>query len=313
MLLVLVALVHVLSTAYRLLVLRLPPHILLLTNDLRDLLHGVRHRLGRADESPAMGRFTYQEKLLYWAVVWSVLILIVSGLMMWNPIATTRFLTGQLIPAAKRAHASEALLLLMVGVGWHVWHVLKQRNWSIFTGLLSETEMIRSHPLEWDAIMEGRDRLPLDLGAVRLRRRRFVPLASLLTLALAGCLVVFVGFEQTVVITHDERQPISTSSNPGSSALLADDPASPAEMSVPEWSVDIRPLLVEECGECHNSDSDLDLTDYEAILAGDGLVIPGDPGQSALVIAQSSGDHPGQLSGDDLTMVMVWVMNGASR
>jgi cytochrome b subunit of formate dehydrogenase len=306
-----VALFHALDTAYRFFVLRLPPHVLLLARDLRDLLHGLRHRLGRADEPPDMGRFTYYEKLLYWAVVWSVLVLVVTGLVMWNPIFATRFLTGEIIPAAKRAHGSEALLMLMVGVGWHVWHVvIRQRNWSIFTGVLTEPQQIRHHGIEWDAIMAGRDRLPLDLMATRRRKRIFFPVAALVGLALAGGIAYFVSFEETAVITHEERQPVDRRSASAADPL----PAVPAtiEADVPMWRADVAPLLRAECGECHGTGSALDLTGYDSLM-GSGLIVPGDPAGSALVLVQATRDHPGQLLGDELATVIVWIANGAPR
>jgi len=314
-----VALFHALDTAYRFYVLRLPPHVLLLRSDLRDLLHGLRHRLGRADDPPDMGRFTYYEKLLYWAVVWSVLVLVVTGLAMWNPIAITRFLTGEIIPAAKRAHGSEALLVLIVGVGWHVWHVvIQQRNWSIFTGVLTEPQQIRYHGIEWDAIMAGRDRLPLDMMATRRRKRIFFPVAALAGLALAGGIGFFVSFEETAVITHGERQPVEK----GGADAVVPLPAAPAtvgaapSLPAPTWRADVGPLLRAECGECHGTGSALDLTDYDAILSGappGPVVVPGDPASSALVLVQAARDHPGQLSGDELATVIVWIADGAPR
>lgn len=316
-LLALVACAHVLGTAYRFVVLRLPPHMLLLTSDMRDLMQGIRHRLGRAKEPPDMGRFTYAEKLLYWTVVWSVTVLMVTGLLMWNPIAATRFLTGQIIPAARQAHGSEALLLLMVGVGWHVWHVaVKQRNWSIFTGQMTEVEMIRRHPLEWDAIMDGRDRLPLDVAVTRHRRRRFLLIATPLTLAVIGCAVAFLGFQQTAIVTHPEREPVAVSVEEGSEIRQLAPPDSPGERPVPTWSGDIRPMLAGACSACHNQDDSLPLTDYDDLLAGAGegqIVVPGQPGQSVLVTVQAGGGHPGQLTGDQLATVIVWIENGAPR
>jgi cytochrome b subunit of formate dehydrogenase len=313
-LLALEAIVHVISTAYRFVVLRLPPHMLLLASDLRDLLQGVRHRLGRAKEPPDMGRYTYYEKLLYWAVVWSVAALGITGLVMWNPITPTRFLSGQVIPAAKRAHGSEALLLLMVGVGWHVWHVaVKQRNWSMFTGQMTETDMIRHHPLEWDAIMDGRDRLPLDVTITRHRRRRFILMAAPLTLVAIGLLAAYLGLQPaavtTVVVTNAERQPLEAR-DAAAIITLPVEGLSPGGYPAPVWIDDIQPLLVETCGECHNEEEGLNLTDYDGLV---NVVVPGDPSQSELVAAQASGDHPGQLTGDELATVIIWIGNGAPR
>jgi len=56
-----------------------------------------------------MGRFTFEEKAEYWALVWGTVIMALTGFMMWNPIATAKFLPGEVYPAAKAAHGAEAV------------------------------------------------------------------------------------------------------------------------------------------------------------------------------------------------------------
>ena len=96
-----------------------------------------------------MGRFTFEEKVEYWSLLWGTVIMVATGFALWNPIATARFLPGQWIPAALAAHGGEALLAVLAIVVWHGYGVhLRHFNRSMFTGSLSEAEMRQEHPLE---------------------------------------------------------------------------------------------------------------------------------------------------------------------
>jgi hypothetical protein len=138
----------------------------------------------------------------YWAVIWGGVIMIITGFMLWNPIATTRFLPGEFVPAAKTAHSAEALLAFLAILIWHFyWVHLKTFNRSIFTGSLTHEQMLHEHAAELEAIEAGRIPPPPSL-VVKLRRERiFVPVASIaIAVGLAG-LYNFVTFEQTAITT----------------------------------------------------------------------------------------------------------------
>jgi nitrate/TMAO reductase-like tetraheme cytochrome c subunit len=79
----------------------------------------------------------------------------------------------------------------------------------------------------------------------------------------------------------------------------------------------IGPLFEARCGDCHAADGlqDLNLTDYQAVLAG-GLsgpaVIPGNPDGSLLVQKQTGEQaHFGQLNPEELALVIAWIEAGA--
>jgi hypothetical protein len=305
---------HVAGALYRLFVLRSPPYKVLLLSDFRDMLQDVRYRLGAASEPPDMGRYTYQEKLLYWAAITNLLMLMLTCLVMWKPVLITRLLPGEVVPAAKASHGFETLFLLMVTFGWRVWYVIRKRNLSIFTGTMSEEAMLHNHPLEWDAIMAGTDQRPLYVEGIRRRRRVFFIWTVLLALLSAAGLALFIGSAPTAIDTHAEPQPVPGDS--GDRRLSSFPPTTTPVLPKPTWQKDIGPLFLRQCGECHGSRSPVDLTLYEALVE-DGsdrpLVVPGDPSSSALVTVQAGGEHPGQLTGDELALVIVWIMNGASR
>ena len=68
---------------------------------------------------------------------------------------------GDLIPAAKVAHASEGLLAFLIVIIWHVYNAhlnpdVFPFDTSIFTGRVSEERMLKEHPLELERLRPQR-------------------------------------------------------------------------------------------------------------------------------------------------------------
>jgi len=122
--------------------------------DLRDAVQMVRFNLGRASSRPRFGRYSFEEKMEYWALIWGTVIMIITGLILWFPIGATEALPGEVIPVARSVHGWEALLAVLAILTWHLYHtVIKTLNKSIFTGVMTEEEMQHEHPLEYQAMM----------------------------------------------------------------------------------------------------------------------------------------------------------------
>lgn len=204
----LAGLVHLLDVAYRFFVKGRPLSMWPGRQDLSDLVGTVRFNLGRVSARPRLGRFTFEEKLEYWSLLWGTVVMVATGFALWNPIATARFLPGQFIPAALAAHAGEALLAVLAVIVWHGYGVhIRHFNRSMFTGEMSEEEMREHHPLELEALQEGR--APQDPPPISLRRRRllFLPVAGFVTLLCVAGLYWFVTFEQTAITTVAPPRP----------------------------------------------------------------------------------------------------------
>ena len=190
--------------------------------DAKDGWQALMYNIGRAQSPPQMGRYTFEEKMEYWAFVWGAIIMGVTGFMMWNPITTARFLPGEVIPAAKAAHGGEALLAVLAIIVWHMYGVhIKSFNRSMFTGKMTEEEMLHEHPLELADIKSGIADRPVDEATLRKRQRLYLPIAGVLALFMLLGVYGFVNAEQTALTTVERQVPtveVFVSASPSSSA-----------------------------------------------------------------------------------------------
>src|SRR5215208_3452606 len=176
--------------------------------DMKDAWQAFLYNIGRAKTPPQMGRYTFEEKMEYWAFVWGALIMGATGFMMWNPLSATKFQPGEVIPAAKAAHGGEALLAVLAIIIWHTYGVhIKRFNKSMFTGKMTEEEMLHEHPLELADIKAGVADRPLDEAALRRRQRVYLPIAGVLALFMLLGVSGFVNAEQTALTTVERQVP----------------------------------------------------------------------------------------------------------
>jgi cytochrome b subunit of formate dehydrogenase len=118
--------------------------------DFKDLLGMVRWFFGMG-RKPTFERWTYWEKFDYWALVVSVLLIGLSGLVLWFPNLFSRFLPGQTLNVAKMVHSE---ITLVLGGFFFVIHVFNTHlrpekfplDMSLFTGLVSEEHLRSARP-----------------------------------------------------------------------------------------------------------------------------------------------------------------------
>ena len=193
---------HLAIVGYRIWVRRVRLTMLPGLQDVKDGLQALGYNLRIVRNPPTMGRYSFGEKVEYWAVIWGTVIMILTGFVLWNPIAATNFLPGQVIPAAKAAHGGEALLAVLSIITWHFYNVhVKFFNRSMFTGKISHHEMVEEHALELEELeSNGHEQAP-DPAVTRRRQRIYYPVAAFVSLALLIGLYFFVTFEQTAITT----------------------------------------------------------------------------------------------------------------
>jgi formate dehydrogenase gamma subunit len=318
--LMLLTVYHIGIVGYRLFVKRSRLTMLPTLNDVRAALGTFRYNLRMNKEKPQQGRFTFEEKLEYWAVVWGTVVMAITGFMLWNPIATTRFISGQWVPAAKAAHGGEALLAVLAIIVWHMYHVhLRRFNRAMFTGRLSEEEMLDEHPIELADAKAGVSYSLPDSPQLEKRKRTYLAGYGLAAVVMLAGIYWFASFEETAIDTIPSAEEGVTvfaplTPTPLPTALPTQEPPS---LEATTWAGGIGDIFSQICSACHSTGTPLggfDATTYASVLAGGDSgpgIVPGDPDSSMIIVRQSTGDHPGQLTGDQLALIREWIQNGA--
>jgi formate dehydrogenase gamma subunit len=314
---------HLGVVTYRIYVKRYRLSMLPSLADAINMVGWFLYNLGLKKERPQEGRYTYGEKMEYWAVVWGTVIMAVTGFMMWNPIATTNFLDGQWIPAAKAAHGAEAVLAVLAIIIWHLYNVLvKTLNKSMFTGYLTRHQMEHEHPLELADILAGTHEVPVDPIKAKARLSRFIPAYSIVGGLLLVGIVWFVSFEQTAIDTVPPLEsvevfaPLPPTPLPTLAPTPTPRPTPETSAGAVDWNNTVASMLEAKCGACHISAAlgELNLGTYADLLAGGATgpaVVPGEPEDSLLVAVQEAGNHPGQLTDAELQIIIAWINAGA--
>jgi len=193
---------HLLVMGYSVFVLRDKMSMLPSLQDAKDGMQALMYNIGFAKTYPQMGRYTFEEKMEYWAFVWGTAIMTITGFFMWNPITATQYLPGEFVPAAKAAHGGEAVLAVLAIIIWHMYGVhIKRLNKAMFTGMQTENEMLHEHPLELADIKAGIASRRPDAATLRKRQMIYYPVAAILTIAMLGGIYGFVTNEQTALKT----------------------------------------------------------------------------------------------------------------
>jgi cytochrome b subunit of formate dehydrogenase/mono/diheme cytochrome c family protein len=313
-----IAIYHILGLLYRVFVHRVKLSIMPKLQDFRDLMQDVLFYLGLRSSRARYGRYSYVEKAEYWALVWGTIIMAITGFMMWNPISSARLLPGETIPAAKAAHGGEALLAVSAIILWHFYHVhIRHLNMSMFTGWLTRKEMEHEHPTELDEIDAGL--VPPDPAPEVIRKREaiYIPIAAVLALVMGFSLFAFVTFEDTAIKTVPPGESVAAFLPLTPTPAPTPVPSPTSDETLPaSWVARYEGLLRDRCSTCHGFTTvgGLSLASYELALAGGNngpALVPRDPEASLLVVVQSAGNHPGQLSPEELDDVIAWIEAGA--
>ncbi len=135
----LLALEHIVVNFAGVLFLQWEPSMLITFKDVQDALQNVRYYLGLDEHEATCGRYGYKEKFIYWLILLGGIQQIFSGFILWFPVAMTKYLPGQIVPAAKAVHTNEAMMIFILMAIWHIYDSMFSPdifplNKSIFTG-----------------------------------------------------------------------------------------------------------------------------------------------------------------------------------
>ena len=128
--------------------------------DARDIIDLLKYYLFLTDKRPGGDKFTWKEKFDYWAPFWGIVIMVSTGIVMWQKELITRFLPGEIINFALIAHSDEAVLAALFLFIWHFYNV--HFSTSVFpmgtvflTGYLPEHLMVEEHYEYYKKVMKA--------------------------------------------------------------------------------------------------------------------------------------------------------------
>jgi len=154
------ALIHIIVGIIGVTLKRWQPSMVITKKDFTDAIHNIKYYIGIENHPAVCDRYTYKQKFEYWGMLIGGLLMIISGFTLWFPISVTRFLPGEIIPAAKVLHTNQAFLMFLIIAIWHIYDSIFSPevfplDTTIFTGYISREEMAMEHPLEL-ARIEGK-------------------------------------------------------------------------------------------------------------------------------------------------------------
>jgi cytochrome b subunit of formate dehydrogenase len=125
--------------------------MLISRQDLLDAAQDARYGLGLAARPADRDWYDYKEKFTYWLVLTGVVVMVLSGIILWFPIPVASYLPGEAIALAAMMHSHQALVVLLLAVGWHIYDAIFSPDafpldTSIFTGYTTQPRTRRGDP-----------------------------------------------------------------------------------------------------------------------------------------------------------------------
>jgi mono/diheme cytochrome c family protein len=199
----------------------------------------------------------------------------------------------------------------------------------MWTGKMSEEEMLHEHPLELADIKAGIASRQFKPEVLRKRQMIYYPIAGVLTVIMLAGVYGFVNSEETALTTvpplptqipvYVPQTPTPVPTKPPTPTPLPATATPEGQAAEPaaglSWA-DVAPLMEAKCAACHsNVDmTGLALDTYANTMAGGKngeIVIPGDSANSILYTSQAAGGHPGIFTDEELAIIQAWIDAGA--
>lgn len=132
---------------------KMSPAMFPTAQDVRDAGGMIKYLLFLTNRKPKFGKYNFEQKFTYWFLFFGLGIMVITGFILWFPIQAANAISGGIVPAAKLAHSTEAIVAGIFVVIWHLYHVLIERlNLSMFTGRLNEDDMRDFHTAEYERL-----------------------------------------------------------------------------------------------------------------------------------------------------------------
>jgi formate dehydrogenase gamma subunit len=92
--------------------------------DASEMVAVFMYNLGLSKKPPTFGRFNYAEKIEYWAFAWGMLVMTITGCLLWFTNFTLRYFPKWVTDAATAVHFYEAVLATLSILVWHMYMVV---------------------------------------------------------------------------------------------------------------------------------------------------------------------------------------------
>lgn len=121
--------------------------------DATDIADVFSYYLGFSSRKPQFKRFSYAEKMEYWALVWGTVVMAVTGLMIWFKVVTAHAIPRWWVDVATTIHLYEAILATLAIVVWHFYQVILDPdtypvNFAFIDGKMSLEHYREEHGLD---------------------------------------------------------------------------------------------------------------------------------------------------------------------
>lgn len=125
--------------------------------DVKDAIGVMKYNLNLSPVKPKLDRFSYAEKVEYWALIWGTVIMTITGIIMWFENYFIGIFTKLGYDVARTIHYFEAWLAFLAIWVWHFYYVIFNpdvypMNLAWIKGTISEEEMAEEHPLELERL-----------------------------------------------------------------------------------------------------------------------------------------------------------------
>jgi len=131
-------------------------------DDARGAFQNLCYYLGLTSRKPEFARFNYAEKAEYWALVWGMIVMAVTGGMLWAKVIVGNHLPRWWLDVATAIHFYEAILATLAILVWHFYQVffdpdVYPMNWAWWDGKMTLHHYRDEHGLDGATIADASD------------------------------------------------------------------------------------------------------------------------------------------------------------
>jgi cytochrome b subunit of formate dehydrogenase len=129
-------------------------------DDARGAWQNVCYYLGLSSRKPEFARFNYAEKAEYWALVWGMIVMAVTGIMLWAKVLVGNHMPRWWLDVATAIHFYEAVLATLAIIVWHFYQVffdpdVYPMNWAWWDGKMTRHHYRDEHGLDSETLNES--------------------------------------------------------------------------------------------------------------------------------------------------------------